>query len=236
MNFSPFRLVLLISLLCGVSGFAQDTPPKQTGPERWEADIAKFEAQEKANPSPKDALLFVGSSSIRMWKLEESFPDRKTVNRGFGGSTLADSIHYFDRLVTPLAPKAIIVYAGDNDIKNGMTADEVVADFKTLAGLAAEKLPGTPFVFIAIKPSVSRWSLWPTMKTANERIASWCTEHEGFFYADIAAPMLADVEAGQPPKDTYFLKDGLHMTPEGYAVWKMVIDTLLKEAPPKKAE
>lgn len=236
MNFSSFRLVLLISLLCGVSGFAQDAPPKKTGPERWEADIAKFEAQEKTNPAPKGALLFLGSSSIRMWKLEVSFPNRKTINRGFGGSTLADSIHYFDRLVTPHAPKAIIVYAGDNDIKSGLTADQVVADFKKLAALAGEKLPGTPLIFIAIKPSTSRWSLWPTMQTANEKIASWCAENEGFFYADIAAPMLADVEAGQPPKDTLFLKDGLHMTPEGYAIWKKVIDTLLKEVLSKKAE
>ncbi len=229
----PFFLASLAFLFTSGIALAQDPGKKKDGPERWENDIRKFETAAEASPPPENALLFLGSSSIRMWKLENNFPKARTINRGFGGSTIADSIHYFDRLVVPLQPKAILFYAGDNDVARGMNAEEVAADFQTFAGLVKEKLPGTPLIYIAIKPSVARWDMWPTMKDANDRIAAWCAENEGFYFADIGAAMLADAEAGQPPSDSLFLKDGLHMTQDGYDRWAKVLKGILKDALPK---
>lgn len=223
-----FTLAVLFAGWAGPVFSQSAATPK--GPERWEPDFAKFAAQDQATPPPKDAILFIGSSSIRMWKLETSFPDRVVLNRGFGGSTLADSIHFFDRLVPPYRPKAVVIYAGDNDVSKGMTAAEVAADFEKLAGLCAEKVPGTPVIFLAIKPSIKRWNLWPVQRAANEAIAAWCAGREGFFFADVATPMLADVPAGDPPKADWFIKDGLHLSPEGYARWKAVLDPLLDGA------
>lgn len=225
-SLARLALILTISVVSH-SARSQTPPPAATGPQRWEKDIAAFEAADKQTPPPQSPVIFVGSSSIRMWSLPESFPDRPTLNRGFGGSTLADSIHYFDRLIIPHQPSAIVVYAGDNDIAKEMSAEEVAADFQKLAGLASEKLPGTPVIFIAIKPSIKRWNLWPAMSRANSLIASWCASRPGVHFADIAAPMLADVEAGQPPRASLFKKDGLHLSEEGYAVWTRVIEPML---------
>ncbi len=99
---------------------------------KWEPAIAAFEAQDQANPPTPGGILFLGSSSIRMWDLDTSFPGMAALNRGFCGSETSDSIYYFDRLVTPYAPSAIVFYAGDNDIARGKTAEQVTADFQSV--------------------------------------------------------------------------------------------------------
>ncbi len=96
-------------------------------PDRWESAMQAFEKQDKQNPPEKGGIVFIGSSSIRRWDLKKSFPDLDLINRGFGGSVIADSIRYFDRIVTPLKPRTVVLYAGDNDIGRGMTAQEVFA-------------------------------------------------------------------------------------------------------------
>ncbi|MCB1229830.1 MAG: hypothetical protein KDN19_06170 [Verrucomicrobiae bacterium] len=225
-----FVFVLFATVIGTGSLLAQKEDPKPLDPTRWENDMKKFEAQDEASPPPKGALLFVGSSSIRLWELKNNFPSEATINRGFGGSTIADSVHYFDLLVARHQPKAILMYAGDNDVAHGLTPAEVAADFEKFAGLVSEKLPGTPVIYIAIKPSRKRWEMWPTMKDANDRIAAWCAKHDHFYFADIGAAMLADAEAGQPPAESWFRSDGLHLSPEGYAGWTKVIRPIIDEA------
>ena len=191
-----------------------------------EKAIAKFEAADQEKPAPQNATLFVGSSSIRGWKLETSWPDRVTINRGFGGSTIADSIHFFDRIIAHYKPKTIVLYAGDNDVSRGLNAKEVVADFMILAALVEKELPNTRLVYIAIKPSIKRWNMWPAMKAANDAIAEYCSQKKNLVFADIAAPMLKTAD-GKPNPDV-FADDGLHLNDAGYAMWKDVIDPLLK--------
>jgi lysophospholipase L1-like esterase len=194
------------------------------GPERWNGSMSEFEARDKATPPKVGTLLFVGSSSIRKWDLSKSWPDAPAINNGFGGSTLADSSHHFDKLFKPYDPSAIILYAGDNDISNGLTPDEVVADFKILAGKIKSQFPGTPVIFIAIKPSQKRASLWPQMKETNDAIAAICKKEALLHFADIARPMLK--EASPPPKE-WFIADGLHLSTMGYKRWTAVINRAL---------
>tara|TARA_R110002096_G_scaffold288244_7_gene481952 strand:+ start:4617 stop:7007 length:2391 start_codon:yes stop_codon:yes gene_type:complete len=196
--------------------------------EKWGAAIAGFEKKDRQQAPAKDSILFVGSSSIRMWKLEESWPDRSTINRGFGGSTIADSIHFFDRIIAPYKPKAIVVYAGDNDISKGLSVDQVVEDYETLIGLVDKKLPGTPVIYVAIKPSLSRWNMWPTMKAANDKIAEFCAKNDHLFFADIAKPMLANAKG--TPRPDWFAGDGLHLNGAGYKGWKAVVDRQIRLA------
>lgn len=204
---------------------AQDKPE---GPERWERDIAAFEARDTKSPPPDDVLLFVGSSSIKLWDLDKSWPNTKTLNNGFGGSTLADSIHYFDRLIAPYDPAAILIYAGDNDVAKGLNARQTAADFKKLAGLIENKFPEVPVIYIAIKPSESRWEMWPTMDKANKFIAKHCRKDPQLFFADIGAPMLEDTEGA--PGDEWFVEDGLHLSEKGYAGWTEVVNASLRKA------
>ena len=76
----------------------------------------RFEAADKQTPPPKDAVLFVGSSSIRLWDLKKSFPDLVAINRGFGGSQMSDAARHARRLINVYKPRLIVLYEGDNDL------------------------------------------------------------------------------------------------------------------------
>ena len=107
---------------------AQRARAETTSP--FESEIAAFEKWDRQNAVPRDAILFVGSSSIRLWQTADSFPDLPVINRGFGGSTIADVNHFADRIVFKYKPRVIVFYAGDNDIAGGKSPQQVFADFK----------------------------------------------------------------------------------------------------------
>jgi lysophospholipase L1-like esterase len=194
-------------------------------PEKWEKEIAKFETAAKAKPHPKGALLFVGSSSIRMWDLKASFPKQKTINHGFGGSELEDSLQFADRIIIPHTPAIVFLYAGDNDINKGKSADRVVDDYKKFVAKIHAALPKTRLIFLPIKPSLSRWEKWPEMKKANLAIDALSKKNPLLDYLDTATPMLGD--DGKPMPDL-FKKDGLHMNLKGYQIWNKVVKSFLK--------
>ena len=222
MRLLPLLPLLLLSVTLAL---AQETDPFA----KWEKSMAEFAAADQKAIPAKQSVLFVGSSSIRMWDLEESWPDTETINRGFGGSTLADSVHFFDQVIKKYQPRAIAIYAGDNDLKKGLTVEETVADFSALKAKIDEALPGTPVIYIAIKPSLARWNLWPQMAEANAAIQAICDADTLYHFADIATPMLADE---QPPPDDLFIEDGLHLSQKGYAMWQAVIDPLIPPVRP----
>ena len=198
-----------------------------TAEDKWEKSIAAFEARDKKDPPPKNALLFVGSSSIRGWDLGESFPDRVTINRGFGGSEISDSIRYADRIIIPYHPRVIIVYAGDNDIAKGKDVKTVFQDYKKLTQAIHDRLPKARIVFVAIKPSIKRWHLWPKMQEANSLISAECARDKRLTYVDVASGMLDD--AGQPRKEI-FKEDNLHMNRGGYEIWRDALRPVLLNA------
>ncbi len=195
----------------------------------WDPSIRAFEEADRKNPPPASPILFVGSSSIRMWDLPSSFPDQPILNRGFGGSELSDAIRYFDRIVLPYRPRLILLYEGDNDIGNGETPDQVVADYQRFAKLVRTKLPDTHFAFLPIKPSLKRWNLWPQMTRANEAIQQLCAEDDNLHYLDTVTPMLG--EDGKP-MPALFKEDGLHLNPAGYRAWTRVVSSWLAEHAP----
>lgn len=189
---------------------------------KWEKDLVAFEEKDAASPPVKGGVLFLGSSSIRKWKLGESFPGLDAINRGFGGSQIADSVEHFERLVVPYAPRMIVFYAGDNDIGKGKSPEVVLEDYVAFTGKVREVLPETEVVFIAIKPSRKRWELWPTMAVANGMIRGYSRSDERLHYADIAAPMLEGAGGGAPGEGL-FEEDGLHLSVAGYAMWAEVV-------------
>lgn len=227
--------LLVIACLSRAEVFAARNQQTEKA-EKWEKEIAAMEAKIASGATQTGRVLFVGSSSIRLWKLDQSFPDLKPVNHGFGGSELSDAVRYFDRLVVPARPAAVVIYAGDNDIGGGKKAEQVVHDFETFVRLSREKLaPGTPVLFIAIKPSLKRWALAPIMQTANEQISRICAQSADLTFVDIWQPMLG---SDKMPRAELFLKDGLHLNEEGYRLWTAALlpkieaaFTRLKSAP-----
>jgi lysophospholipase L1-like esterase len=183
----------------------------------WNSAIAAFEAADRANPPPQGALLFIGSSSIEHWKsVAADFPEVKVINRGFGGSELGDSTWFADRIVAPYHPRAIVLYAGDNDIYYSHTPQQVRDDFVAFVRKVRSFEPGVPVAFVAIKPSVARQSLLPQIRQANALVREYAAMQKGVTYIDVFTPMLG--RDGQP-QQKWFGPDGLHMNRSGYELW-----------------
>ena len=188
--------------------------------EKWESEIKSFEEQDQLAAPEKQGVLFVGSSSIRMWDLAKSFPDKHYLNRGFGGSKIADTTYFADRIVLPYQPRTIVMYAGDNDIAGGKTPEQVLEDFQRFVQLAHGKLAETRIVYIAIKPSIARWELVDKVRAANSLVRDYASGKKLLEFVDIDAPMIGD--DGKPRADL-FRDDGLHLSDKGYELWTALV-------------
>lgn len=193
---------------------------------RWNKDIAAIKERDaKEQPAP-GTTVFVGSSSIRLWDLKKSFPEDKFVNHGFGGSTIADSVHFIEPLVLKLKPKVVVFYAGDNDVANGLSPQQVHADFQAFVKRVLEALPETKIVFIPIKPSPARWKLYDQQREANRLIQETIAkDQKRLVYVDVIKPMLG---ADGAPRAELFQKDMLHLNEAGYALWTELLLPQLK--------
>ena len=182
-------------------------------------------ADAKAMPAP-GGVLFIGSSSIRMWStLAEDFPGVPVINRGFGGSQIADSIRYADRIVLPYAPRTIVFYAGDNDLAAGHTPAQVLADFRAFADLVHARLPRTRILFVSIKPSIARWSMIESIRAANALVKAYAGSSDRLGFIDIFPAMLGP---DGKPRPELLREDGLHMTRAGYAIWRDAVAAALR--------
>lgn len=191
--------------------------------EFWESEIEAFEAADAERFPDPGQILFTGSSSIRLWStLEEDMAPLRVLNRGFGGAHMAHVVHYADRVIEPYAARALVVYVGDNDIGSGKTPETVEADFRELIRRVRTKQPTIPIYFLTIKASRLRWNLWPEMEEANQRIAAMGREDPLIRVIDVSTPMIERGGGGEPPAEL-FRFDGLHLSPEGYALWTEVI-------------
>lgn len=223
---NPMKHPALPRLLVVCLAFLALSCPAWSAPDFWAKEIDALTANDATNPPAKGGVLFVGSSSIRLWKtLAEDFPGVPTINRGFGGSELADSVFYFDRLVLPHEPRCVVVFAGTNDLKNGKTPEAVSADFKAFRAKLHAALPAAKLIFISITLAPSRANLHDAMRTANRLIAADCATDPRCTFVDINAPMAGDKPA---PGPELFVEDQLHLNPAGYAIWTKVLAPHLK--------
>ena len=213
----------IILLLPGfTTGFSQDNNFPFAG------EIRQFREIDKANPPLEHAILFIGSSSFRMWKdMQDYFPGFNVINRGFGGSTLLDQIRYADDIIFPYSPRQIVIYCGENDLASGDTvSSEIVAErFKTLFTLIRTKLQDVRITYVTMKPSPSRWNLAEKFTEANKSICEFLISQPNTGFVDIWDSMLNE---DQVPNPDIFLEDILHMNAEGYRIWqKKIIPELI---------
>jgi len=212
--------------ICAAPSDESAAKPK-SGPERFESEIAAFEAWDQKNSIPQNSILFVGSSTVRLWQSADAFPGLPVINRGFGGSTIADVNHYADRIVFKYRPRVIVFYSGDNDIAGGRSPDDVFNAFRVFASRVQERLPETRLIFLSVKPSIARWKMWPKMQDVNARVKELASENKQLMYVDTAPTLLGD--DGEPQKDL-FRDDGLHMSEKGYAAWNKLLSPTLNDS------
>ena len=219
-------LALAVGVALNLSLFAQTAAEKKQGPEaQWEKDIRAFETADKASPPPQGGVLFIGSSSIRLWtNLAQAFPGHQVLNRGFGGSQLADSVAFVDRIVTPYKPKLVLLYAGDNDIASGKSPERVLGDFTLFVGKIHAALPDTRIAYIAIKPCPAREQFLDRVKAANRLIRDYTAADQRLLFIDVFSAMLT--KDGRPRADLC-IQDGLHPNARCYALWASLIRPVL---------
>ena len=213
------QFITLVLILTSCSLTAQERP--------FEKEIEKFKAADATEAPPKNAIVFVGSSSFRKWTdVQEDFPGRTIINRGFGGSSLPHVIDYADDIVIPYKPKQVVIYCGENDFTNDTVTSEIVSErFKMLFKKLRKQLPRAEIVYVSMKPSPSRQHLMQEMATANATIREFLQQNPRTAYVSIWDEMLD--ENGSPRKEL-FVKDMLHMNEKGYAIWQKALDPYLK--------
>lgn len=195
--------------------------PVATAQAPFANDIAAFEAADRRDPPAPGGVLFVGSSSIRLWpRLADDFPGVRVVQRGFGGSQLSDVVRYVPRIVLPYRPRLIVLYAGDNDLWEGKSADSVYRDYQAFVRLVHRALPETRIAYVSIKPSGSRWAIADRMRAANAMIRAHAARDPRLSYVDVFTPML---DASGNPREDLFVSDRLHLNEKGYALWREIL-------------
>ncbi len=212
-------VIALISLIL----FFEDNPD----PLRFQDEINSYKQADKIDPPPDGCYLFIGSSSMRMWKtLEEDFRDYPVINRGFGGSHYSDAIYYFEDLVLVYDPEKIVIYEGDNDIAGNKSPNTIMKDLKELLRMIRVNLDQPDIAIISAKPSPSRWDLKNKYEKLNARIKKLASKNEDLTYIDVYTNMLN--ENGLPEPEL-FLEDSLHMTEKGYEIWKEQIRPFIEK-------
>jgi len=247
LSFRAFPVRPLIPLLLATAGWAAQAAPaasvavggeRATGASpavastaalpvayaRWQASMDAFAAADLERQPQSDGVLFVGSSTIRMWSdLREDFRQVPVViNRGFGGSTMADCNYFVKSLVVQYRPRHVMVYAGDNDLAEGRTPAQVLESFQSFVAAVRTALPETRISYISIKPSPLRASLLPKTREANALLADYVRTLSNSDYIDIFTLMM---QADGTPRGDLFGADRLHMNDAGYDVWRSVISS-----------
>jgi lysophospholipase L1-like esterase len=229
----PLLLSCLAVVAPGRAAFAQQAAavPAKPNLARFEKEIAAYEAADLKTPPPTGGVLFIGSSSIRLWTtVAKDFPELTVLNRGFGGSVIRESTHFAPRIVLPYKPKTIVMYAGGNDLHMGMTPAQVRRDFEEFVTTVHAALPDTRIAYISINPSVSRWSEEDRVLEANRLIADYVYELSSkgakLSFLDSHARLLSP--EGKP-RPEFLRTDGLHLNADGYTAWVYILKPELLE-------
>lgn len=197
-------------------------------PHRFEKQIKIFNRWDSKNSFPQQAILFIGSSSIRHWKTHKAFPHVSVINRGFGGAQISDILYYYNVVIAPYHPTVIVFYCGDNDIAAGKPVMQVFRDYKRLVSKILQGNPDVLFIYLPIKPSPSRWKKWwQKMHAFNQKIKVYNSQHKQLYYVDLVQPLLHS--NGGTPKVSLFRKDHLHLNKKGYKLWDNLLEPKLKD-------
>jgi len=189
----------------------------------WESEIEKFEQLDVTKSYPSDAILFAGSSSIRMWStIGKDMLPYNVIQRGYGGAKLSDFAVYADRIIYPHPCQAIVIFiandiAGNDDDKSPLEVSQL---FRKTLYIIRRKFADTPVFWISITPTPSRWHVWPEIREANELIKEICESHRSTYYIDTEKYF---TNASGLPRSELFLDDKLHLNEQGYRIWSGII-------------
>ncbi|MFT4834062.1 MAG: lysophospholipase L1-like esterase [Flavobacteriaceae bacterium] len=214
------RLTTLVVLIfSAIAAFAQN-------PLRFEEEVNQLTLR-NSEIDIENPVLFVGSSSFRIWKnVADDLGDKRIVNNGFGGSHFSDLIYYMEELVFAYQPRAIFIYEGDNDFGDNKSIEETMRDAKSAYEMIRQKMPEVPVYFVSPKPSVLRAHLSESYIVFNQWLNYWVQDKPNTYFVDVWNPMM---KTDGTLDESLFLEDNLHMNAKGYAIWTKVIKPIVGE-------
>jgi lysophospholipase L1-like esterase len=227
-TFALGALLFALALPASLPASAAERAASQTAAANpFESEIVAFEQADKMRMPAPGGVVFVGSSSFKTWNLEENFPNRGYINRGFGGSTMADAAYYVDRIAIKYKPRTIVLYEGDNDVNAGVSGEAIVAQLDKFVRAVHAQLPQTRIVVLSIKPSIARWALVDRMRAANEMIKAYVERNDNMAYVDADYVFMGWNH--QPRPELYDPKGKLHPSAEGKKIWAWLLEPYLKD-------
>ena len=211
--------------LAGVALWTAGNAHVQAQSHRFEANVRAYEAADRTNPPPPNAILLVGDSQFFRWKtLREDLPGYTIVNRGIDSFQMSDLLYFADRLVLPYQPRLIVLHVGGNDVHDGRGATNVLADFQAFVARVREKTPHVPIAFTSTTPGPGRWAETAQRKETNRLIKDYIATQPGLLYIDLWDAMLTP--DGQPRPDLW-VTDGIHPNHDGYLVRVKIMRPLI---------
>ncbi len=211
--------LLVLFLLAGfsVKTFAQSGFP-------FDNEIRAFKHQDSISFPKPGGILFIGSSSIRKWDdLQQRFPGKNIIRRGVGGCELSQLVKYYTPYILfPYHPSKIFIYAGENDMAAGESADSVFSNVKTLVTMINASLPNAKIYFLSIKPAPSRIGIEQSELKANDMIKKYLADKPNTTFIDVSSVIYKPGTI--QPDPTLFQDDMLHLKPIGYDRWQKVLE------------
>ena len=223
----PFRIIVAVVLVvCGIAFYFFRSMQKA---EFWESEIRTFESNDRRTPPKPGGIVFTGSSSIRLWAtLAADMQPLDVINRGFGGSQIADVNYFAPRIIFPYHPRAVVLYCGDNDLAwpASKSSGRVFGDFQRFVEIVHGELPETWIYYVSIKPSTLRKRRWPKMQEMNRMVEAFARTQERVQFVDVSSAML---DAQGEPRSDLLKRDGLHPNQKCYALWTSIIKPILMQ-------
>jgi lysophospholipase L1-like esterase len=218
---------IMTAILLAASGTSQAQNPALQ--ERFEKQVQEYEAGDRKSPPPADAILFAGDSQFFRWKtIHEDLAGYTLINRGIDSFQLPDLIHYADRLVLPYHPRLIVLHVGGNDVHNGRTPAQLLADFQTFVAIVRARLPDVRIVYSSITPGPGRWDEAPQRVVANRTLQGYIAAQKNLDFVDLWGAMLTP--EGRP-RDDLWVEDRVHPNQAGYLIRANLTKPLL--GPPR---
>jgi lysophospholipase L1-like esterase len=224
-RFAPSAVVPLFALIAS----AQQPPSDAKRWAGYEKEIAAIEKRLADTPPPANPTMFVGSSTVRLWDLERSFPGKGYVNAGFGGCQTRDCTHFAPRLIGKAKPGTVVLAVGGNDLNAGRTPEQVRDDYRELLAAVRKYAPDARVVVAGINPSIKRWEQFAAQRKANEYLKGLCAGDPKRTYFDVV-PALLGPGGTKPPADL-LVKDELHLSPKGYDILAAGVAKALADRP-----
>ena len=191
----------------------------------FENEIRAFEKLDSISMPAKGQILFIGSSSFRIWKsFATDLAGIAAINRGFGGSTMTDALYYFDRMVVKYAPSAVVVYEGDNDLAKGKSPEELAKEYEDFSNRLKKILPKTKLVYLAVRPSLSRIAIVDKQKQFNYWLENYCKSEKNRYFLDMHSPFYLTDGTVMPD---IFIADRLHLNEKGYQIFSSEIRSFI---------